>query len=119
MTAPEERMAPLNATSASHGARMTAYRNIAPYATSMTDESDDATVIFVLGLLGIVFCQVCAPFAWAKGNTYVRTCALAGVQPNSLAVAGRVMGILGTVLLVLSVLLTVVMIAWSTVSKPL
>ncbi|MBI3202338.1 MAG: DUF4190 domain-containing protein [Myxococcales bacterium] len=64
----------------------------------------DATTVFILGLLGIILCQVLAPFAWVKGNTYVRCCAIAEVPPDGLGVAGRIMGIIGTVLLVLTLL---------------
>lgn len=64
----------------------------------------DATTVFILGLLGIILCQILAPIAWVKGNTYVQCCAIAEVQPDGLGVAGRVMGIVGTVLLVLSLL---------------
>lgn len=39
-----------------------------------------------------------------KGNTYVQCCAIAEVQPDGLGVAGRVMGIVGTVLLALTLL---------------
>lgn len=65
---------------------------------------NDATTVFILGLLGIILCQLCAPVAWSKGNTYVQCCALNDVQPDGLGVAGRVMGIIGTVLLVLTLI---------------
>jgi hypothetical protein len=64
----------------------------------------DATTVFILGLLGIILCQILAPIAWVKGNTYVQCCAIAEVPPDGLGVAGRVMGIVGTVLLALTLL---------------
>jgi hypothetical protein len=44
------------------------------------------------------------PVAWAMGNTYVKKCAEAGIQPESSGTAGRVMGIIATVLLGLALL---------------
>jgi hypothetical protein len=64
----------------------------------------DATTVFILGLLGILLCQLLAPFAWTKGNTYVQVCMINGVQPDGLGVAGRLLGIIGTVLLGLSLI---------------
>jgi uncharacterized membrane protein YjgN (DUF898 family) len=64
----------------------------------------EATTVFVLGLLGIVLCQLLAPFAWKKGNTYMSVCMIHGIQPDGLAVAGRILGMIGTVLLGLSLL---------------
>ena len=65
---------------------------------------NDAIVIFVLGLLGLVVCQILAPVAWRKGNTYRNVCMIGGMQPDGLGVAGRWLGIVGTVLLVLQAL---------------
>ena len=38
------------------------------------------------------------------GNNYIRECALEGVQPEGLGVAGRIMGMIGTVLMALYLL---------------
>lgn len=67
----------------------------------------DATTVFILGILGIVLCQILAPFAWAKGNTYRDVCMIHGIQPDGLGTAGRVLGLVGTVLLALNLLLGV------------
>jgi uncharacterized membrane protein YjgN (DUF898 family) len=64
----------------------------------------EATTVFVLGLLGVIVCQLLAPFAWKKGNTYLAVCMIHGIQPDGLAVAGRILGIFGTVMLALSLL---------------
>lgn len=61
------------------------------------------TTIFVLGLLGLILCQVLAPIAWIMGNGYIQQCALEGVEPEGLGVAGRVMGMIGTALVVLNI----------------
>jgi hypothetical protein len=71
----------------------------------------DATTVFVLGLLGILVCQILAPIAWVKGNTYVKVCAIQGVPPNGLGVAGRILGIIGTLMFVGSVVLGLFFVA--------
>ncbi len=66
-----------------------------------------ATTILVLGILGIVVCGVLAPFAWVMGNR-----ALAEIDAShgrmggrGSVQAGRICGIVGTVLLGLGLLM--------------
>lgn len=85
-----------------------------PYArpARVVDTSAGGTNVFIYGLLGIMFCQILAPMAWLKGNEYMRTCASMGVEPSGLGVTGRVLGILGTLMAGLTVLvLAVAMLA--------
>ena len=64
------------------------------------DPSDNrATIIFVLGVLGIFVCQILAPVAWVMGNAYNRDCILEGSDTQQLGNVGRIMGIIGTALL--------------------
>lgn len=65
---------------------------------------NDATMVLLLGVLAFVVCQLLAPYAWIKGNTYMQVCTIHGVPPDSMAVIGRILGIVGTVMLVLSLL---------------
>lgn len=58
------------------------------------------TLILVLGILGLVMCPVCAIAAWIMGNTYVSNCRSMGIAPEGPGTAGRVLGIVGTILLV-------------------
>lgn len=65
----------------------------------------EATTVLVLGILSIVACSVVGPFAWVKGNR-----ALAAVDAHPAAwsgrseiQAGRIMGIVGTVFLGITV----------------
>jgi hypothetical protein len=74
-----------------------------PYGAQMGSDGE-ATTIFVLGLCGLLVCQILAPIALIKGNTYRSTCRAMGVQPNGLATAGWILGIIGTVLLGLTLL---------------
>ena len=61
-----------------------------------------ATTIFVLGLLSLVSCQILGPVAFVMGNSYLRDCAAMDVEPDGLAKAGRIMGMIGSVLLILT-----------------
>ncbi len=77
-----------------------------PEANSGGDSStkpEGATGIFVLGLLGLLLCQILGIIAWVQGNGYLRQCQAQGVEPEGLAVAGRVLGIISVVLLILGV----------------
>jgi hypothetical protein len=65
---------------------------------------NDAMTVLILGVLGIAVCQLCAPFAWKKGNSYRDVCMIHGVEQESFAIVGRVLGMVGTGLLVLTVL---------------
>jgi hypothetical protein len=63
--------------------------------------------VLVLGILSLVICGVLGPFAWAKGNTAKREMdAEPGVQWTNRGsiTAGRICGIIATVLLILSIL---------------
>lgn len=69
-------------------------------------EASQAVLVFVLGILGLMMCQVLAPIAWIVGNGELRGIAEGRRPPQdrSLASAGRVLGIIGTVLLGLGLL---------------
>lgn len=69
----------------------------------MNDQNNDsqATIIFVLGLLSIVMCQLFGPVAWMMGNSYKAQCELAGVPMNQMGQIGRILGMVGTALLML------------------
>ncbi|MDQ6642665.1 MAG: DUF4190 domain-containing protein [Actinomycetota bacterium] len=73
-----------------------------------------ATTVLVLGILGLVLCGVIAPFAWAMGNRVqgeIDT-ARGALGGRSSASAGRIMGIIGTVMLLGFVLFIVAMFAF-------
>ena len=61
----------------------------------------------VLGILGFLCCQLCAPFAWYIGKTRRSKAIKAGHEPGrrpGTAMAGMILGIIGTIFLVLGVL---------------
>jgi hypothetical protein len=75
-------------------------------------EQSQATTVLVLGILGIVICGILAPFAWNMGTKELAAID-AGRRPpenRGTANAGRILGIIGTVLLAigLAVLLLLV-----------
>ena len=81
-----------------------------PYAYRPSAEHPNATTILVLGILSLVVCGVCGPIAWVMGNTAVREMnanPTVEYRNRGNVTAGRVCGIIGTVLLVLQVLAVV------------
>lgn len=68
--------------------------------------SSRATTALVLGILGFLCCQLCAPFAWYVGNQELKAIK-AGASPaanQGYATAGMVLGIIGSIFLVLGLL---------------
>ena len=65
-----------------------------------------ATMSMILGILGIVICSVIAPFAWNMGKKTMNEIDASGGQlgGRGMAQAGYIMGIIGTVLLIIGVL---------------
>lgn len=78
-------------------------------------EQSQATTILVLGILGIVICGILAPFAWSMGNKELAAidAGLRSPENRGTANAGRILGIVGTVLLAISVIVLVLVIAGS------
>jgi len=65
-------------------------------------EHPDGTTILVLGILGLVVCGLCAPFAWSKGNRALADIDRypAGYSNRGTVQAGRICGIVGTCIMV-------------------
>jgi hypothetical protein len=84
-------------------------------------EPSQATLALVLGILSLVLCQPLGPFAWWIGQAE-----LAGIdagrrppENRQTANAGRILGIIGTVLLALGVLFLagILLLGWSIVAS--
>jgi|RhiMethySRZTD1v2_1073278.scaffolds.fasta_scaffold390839_2 hypothetical protein len=61
--------------------------------------SNRATTALILGIVGIVCCQLCAPIAWWMGKQELEA-VRAGLSPaanEGMAKAGKILGIVGTV----------------------
>lgn len=77
-----------------------------PSQSGSYPEASQATTVLVLGILGIVICGILAPFAWVMGNRELEAID-AGRRPpenRGTANAGRILGIIGSVLLGLAVI---------------
>jgi uncharacterized membrane protein YjgN (DUF898 family) len=69
-------------------------------------EQSQATTILVLGILSIVICGILAPFAWSMGNKELAAIDAGRRPPDNrgTANAGRILGIIGTVLLAVGII---------------
>ena len=86
------------------------YPGQGPYA--VPQDHPQATTVLILGIVSLVLCQILGPFAWSMGNRVIREIDAAGgaLGGRSTANAGRICGIISTVLLGLSLLLLVIVI---------
>ncbi len=67
-------------------------------------ESSQATLALILGIVGLVVCAIAAPFAWSIGNKELQGIDAGRRDPSNRgqANAGKILGIIGTVLMVLA-----------------
>jgi hypothetical protein len=68
--------------------------------------SGRAVASLVLGILGITCCGIMAPIAWILGSTELKdiNARLSSPEGKGYATAGKVLGIIGTILLILGML---------------
>lgn len=87
---------------------MSQYTPPQPYGAPPQNHPQTTTIL-VLGILGLVLCQVLGPFAWVMGNRAVREIDASGGQLGGRDTVniGRILGIIATALLVLGVLVLV------------
>ncbi|MCW2789151.1 MAG: hypothetical protein JWP56_1454 [Aeromicrobium sp.] len=83
-----------------------------PQPASEPPKHPQSTTALVLGIVGIVACGVVAPFAWVIGGRAVREIdASPGTYGGrSEANTGKILGIVGTALLVLGILALIVLV---------
>jgi len=76
-----------------------------------------AVTVLVLGILSLVVCGLIGPFAWGMGSRVVREIQTSGGRwgGDSEATVGRILGIVATALLVLSVVLMFVFFSFTNV----
>jgi uncharacterized membrane protein YjgN (DUF898 family) len=80
------------------------------------EDHPQATTILVLGILSLVVCGILGPFAWSMGNRALRDIdasqgTAAALGGRSSVNAGRICGMIATVLLVLGALAVVGVLA--------
>lgn len=75
-----------------------------------TREHPEGTKVLVLGILSLVICGLIGPFAWVSGNRVLKEIdSSGGGYTNRGAVnAGRICGIVGSILLIVGLVLGVV-----------
>lgn len=84
-----------------------------PSESGAYPESSQATTVLVLGIIGIVLCQLLGPVAWVMGNNELQAID-AGRRPpenRGTANAGKILGIISTVLLAIGIVLLILVIA--------
>jgi uncharacterized membrane protein YjgN (DUF898 family) len=83
-----------------------------PFGGYVPPDHHQAVTVLILGILGLVLCQVISPFAWVMGNRVVREIDASNGQVGGrgTANAGRICGIVGTFLLAAGVVFAVVII---------
>ena len=86
-------------------------------ASDHQQQPEGATTVFILGLLGMILCPILGPIAWVQGNSYTAECRNRRVEPEGLGVAGRILGIIATVLLILGVVIVVLTFMFPVVSQ--
>ncbi len=74
-------------------------------------EQSQATTVLVLGILGLVVCNILAPVAWVMGNKELEAIDAGRRSPENRQQAkiGQILGIIGTVLIIVSVLVIIAM----------
>lgn len=84
-----------------------------PSESSAYPEASQATTVLVLGIIGLVFCQILGPFAWVMGNKELEAIDAGRRAPENrgTANAGRILGIISTVLLAISLVFIVLLVA--------
>lgn len=82
------------------------YARRTPEARQPRMEPDRGTLILVLGILSITICQLCGPFAWMLGNEDMRKIRAGRMNPagEGNTNAGRILGMIGTLLMVAGLL---------------
>lgn len=95
-----------------YGAAPQPYQQVAPYQQGFAGpapDHPDSTTVLVLGIVSIVVCGLTGPFAWIKGNkARADINANPGMYgPSTSLTVGWVLGIIGSIGLILSALMMV------------
>ena len=72
--------------------------------TQQGPESSNAMLILIFGVLGMCGNPLCI-VALLLGNKYMRTCVVEDVEPEQTATIGRILGLLGTFMMTVWILL--------------
>lgn len=75
------------------------YGGYDPHQAAYAALEGRSTTVLVLGILGLVLCQILAPIAWVMGNKVREEAAAMGRPEPGNNKAGRICGIIGTCLI--------------------
>ncbi len=83
-----------------------------PSESGAYPEASQATTILVLGIIGVVLCQLLGPAAWVMGNNELKAIDAGRRAPENrgTANAGRILGIIATVLMAIGIILLILVI---------
>jgi len=75
-------------------------------------EPHRGTVILVLGILGLLVCQVCSIIAWVLANADLKKMAAGQMDPagHGMTHAGKICGIVGVILAVVTVIFSIIFV---------
>lgn len=78
-----------------------------------------AVPALVLGILGIIICGLCAPFAWVQGRKAEEAIATSGGRygGKGMATTGKILGMVGTGLMILGIVIVIIVIIASAASS--
>lgn len=84
-----------------------------PSESGSYPEASQATTVLVLGIIAIVLCQFLGPVAWVMGNNELAAIDAGRRAPENrgTANAGRILGIISTVLLAIGIVLIILLVA--------
>lgn len=84
-----------------------------PQDPNQYPEASQATTALVLGILSVVLCQVLGPFAWVMGKNELEAIDSGRRPPinRGSANAGKILGIIGTVLLGIGIIFILLFLA--------
>jgi len=82
--------------------------NYAPYAQMGNPFESEGTKIMIFGILSLVVCGLLGPVAWVMGNGLKAKAEAAGYPEPGNAKAGRICGMVASVLMIVGILLYVI-----------
>ena len=79
-----------------------------PYQPPPPDHPQTTTIL-ILGICGLVLCQVLGPFAWSMGNHALREIDASNGQVGGRDTVnvGRILGMIATIILIISVVVLI------------